>query len=525
MPQPPSSIDHSLLRALLETGSALSSTLEIDVLLDLICDSMCRIFTAGAASILLIDEGTNTLFFKTATGEKREELKRIRLKMGEGIAGWVAREGKPMVVNNVLDETKHAREIGQMIDYQTRSLICVPLIIRGKVIGVLEVLNRISGAFTPEDAEALQLLAGHVSGAIDNARAYRITESERDGLRELLEERYTAIGVSATFHGIIKTVQKVAKTKSTILLRGASGTGKEVIARAIHRASLRAHRPLVAVNCAALTETLLESELFGHEKGAFTGADRLKKGRFELADGGTIFLDEIGSMGFTIQSKLLRVIQERAVDRVGGGRPIPIDVRIIAATNAPLESLIKEGRFREDLYYRLNVISINLPPLKEHREDIPTMVSFFIKRYNRETNRSVEGIAPAALNILMNYDFPGNVRELENIIERAVVLEDEPMIQPERLPMYSEARRDAFSLVGMNPVPTLDQVEEAYIRRIFSETGGKKTETCRILGISRPTLDRKLERYGIRPAGNAAAEDDGASEADGPVTGRTEPDS
>ena len=251
-------VDSSLLRALLETSSALSATLELDNLLDLISDSACRIFRSGASSILLVDNETNQLFFKTATGEKREELKAIRLKMGEGIAGWVAQNGRPMVVNNVQHEAKFAKEVAETIDYETRSLLCVPLkTASGKIIGVIEVLNRLDGAYTEDDVEGLQMLASHVSTALENARYHRDSEAERRGLRAIVEERYTAIGDSPVFTDILRTVGKVARTKSTVLLRGESGTGKEVVARAIHRESTRAHRPLIAVNCAALTDTLL----------------------------------------------------------------------------------------------------------------------------------------------------------------------------------------------------------------------------------------------------------------------------
>ena len=504
-------VDSSLLRALLETSSALSATLELDNLLDLISDSACRIFRSGASSILLVDNETNQLFFKTATGEKREELKAIRLKMGEGIAGWVAQHGRPMVVNNVHSEAKFAKEVSETIDYEARSLLCVPLMTgSGKIIGVIEVLNRLGGAYTEDDVEGLQLLANHVSTALENARYRRDSEAERRGLREFIEERYTAIGDSPLFQEIMKTVQKVARTKSTVLLRGESGTGKEVLARAIHRESTRAHRPLIAVNCAALTDTLLESELFGYEKGAFTGADKTKKGKFEQADGSTIFLDEIGTMNHAVQAKLLRAIQEKAIDRVGGSRTINVDVRIVAATNADLEAAIRDGRFREDLYYRLNVISIRLPSLRERKEDIPVLCDWFIQRYNKETSRSIQGISPAALAVLMSYHFPGNVRELENMIERAVVLEDEPTIQPERLPIQpgSGAPVAAGTVAAVaealpaGPSPTLDQVEEAYIRKVFAQVGGKKVDACRVLGISRPTLDRKLEKYKIDAAGD-----------------------
>ncbi len=511
MSQNPRDLNNELLRSLLDTVSRLSSTLDLDVLLDLVMDSACRVLRAGATSLLLLDQATNALFFKTATGEKREELKHIRLELGDGIAGWVAKHGKPLRVGDVWSDPKFKREISEAIDYDTQTILCVPLKIRGQVIGVMEALNKLGGSeFSDEDLEALTLLADHVAIAVDNARRFGEASVAREGFQSFLEERYQAIGSSPVFAALMKTARKVAATRSTVLLRGESGTGKEVVARAIHAASPRARRSLIAVNCAALTETLLESELFGHEKGAFTGADRRKKGKFELADMGTLFLDEIGCMTPQLQTRLLRVLQEREIDRLGGDRPIPVDVRVIAATNADLEEEMKAGRFREDLFYRLNVITIQIPPLRERRNDIPALARHFIQRYNAETNSEVKGLSPEALQVLMTYSFPGNVRELENMMERAVVLEEEPWIQPERLPIPTT---DAAEISSAPPEPdasssgpvSLQELERRHILQVLHQCDWKKSRACNVLEISRPTLDRKLTAYGVTRRGTEPA--------------------
>jgi len=491
--------DSALLKTLLDAGAALSSTLEFDALLDMIMDCACRIFHSGASSLLLIDEDTDTLYFKTATGDKREELKRIRLKMGEGVAGWVALENKAIIVNNPGKDCRHAKEIPALLNFPVKNILCVPLRNGDKTLGVIEVLNKLDGDFSPADQEALELIATNIANAVKNARRFASAQTDSERLGEILDERYKVIGDSAIFRECLRTLEKAAKTNSTILLRGESGTGKEVVARFIHKSSLRANRPLIAVNGAAIADTLLESELFGYVKGAFTGADKSKKGKFELADTGTIFLDEIGSVSPAIQSKLLRVLQEREIDRVGGEKPVPVDVRIIAATNTNLEAQIKEGKFREDLYYRLNVISVVLPPLRSRREDIPLLVDHFILRYNRETNKNIRGISSRALEALIGYDFPGNIRELENIIERAVVLEDGELIQPEQLPNPLRSGVPlAVEAGGSDGFPTLEDMERSHIIRALDE-GETKSAACKLLGISRPTLDRKLGKYGIAP--------------------------
>ncbi len=492
-----------VLKSLLEAATALHSSLALplDALLDLIMDSACRVFQAGAASLLLLDEDTGTLSFKTATGEKREQLKEVRLKLGEGIAGWVAQTGQPLLIQDPERDQRFHRELGEKLDFRTTSLLCVPLRLDGKVIGVLQILNRLKGRFSEEDLGALELLADQVSQAIRNARLFSGVREESERLSRMIDDRYQPIGESSAFRAVLETALKAAPTKATILLRGESGTGKEVFARTIHRASQRADHPMVCVNCAAISESLLESELFGYERGAFTGAERQKRGKFELANGGTIFLDEVGNMSAAIQSKVLRVLQEREIDRVGGEKPVPVDVRVIAATNGDLERMIQEGRFREDLFYRLNVISLRLPPLRERREDIPLLVDRFVQRYNRELKKDVRGISRKALDRLLGYRFPGNVRELENIVERAVVLEDQELIQPERLP-FPEAslaaeRGPGDPEGGPQAFPSLDEMEKRHVVEALRLAKGVKTEACRLLGISRPTLDRKIARYDL----------------------------
>jgi DNA-binding NtrC family response regulator len=286
-------------------------------------------------------------------------------------------------------------------------------------------------------------------------------------------------------------IETVAPTDATVLITGQSGTGKELIARSIHALSPRRYHPLVAIHCGALTETLLESELFGHEKGAFTGAQYRKLGKFELAEGGTVFLDEIGDISLKTQTDLLRVLQEREITRVGGNQPIRVDFRCIAATNKPLEVSIEEGRFRPDLYYRLNVFRIELPPLRDRRDDIPALVDHFLRKFSLAMNKRITRVAPPAMTCLQQHDWPGNVRELENAVERAMVVAQEP-----------ELREQDFSLDltsapnGTSSGRSLDDVERVHILRVLEECGGNQTRAAEVLGVDRVTLHNKLKRYG-----------------------------
>jgi two-component system response regulator HydG len=308
------------------------------------------------------------------------------------------------------------------------------------------------------------------------------------------------IGKSRPMKALVEMLAMVAPSEATVLITGESGTGKELIAKSIHHNSPRKDRPLVVVNCAALSETLLESELFGHEKGAFTGADRRREGRFKQADRGTIFLDEIGETSAAMQAKLLRVIQEREIQRVGGDETLSVDVRILAATNQNLEEAVENGRFREDLFYRLNVVTLRIPPLRERTDDIPLLAQHFLEKYAGKNRKNVKGFSPLAMDLLLKYGWPGNVRELENTIERAVILLPDEHITEKELPSniteHFTDRRDSPTTTASANRP-LEEVEREAILATLEDSGGNKSETARRLGINRKTLHKKLKDYGL----------------------------
>ena len=356
-----------------------------------------------------------------------------------------------------------------------------------------------AGAFDyltkPLDIEELKIL-------IEKALDHYHLRTENLVLRERLGDRFDfsrIIAISAKMKSLLETLVMVAPSDATVLIMGESGTGKEVIANAIHHNSPRAGEPFIKVSCAALPETLLESELFGHEKGAFTGAVARREGRFQLAHRGTIFLDEVGEMSPALQTKLLRVLQEKEFEPVGSARTVKVDIRVITATNRDLEKEVKEGRFREDLYYRLNVVPLLLPPLRERREDIPPLADHFLAIYREKNRKPVRGISGKALDLLIRYDWPGNIRELENCIERAVILSREEVIVPADFPppilmLSQEDRTDGFAIPsGIS----LEEVERVLIVKTLDETGGNRTRASEILGINRRTLQNKLKQYGL----------------------------
>ncbi len=330
-----------------------------------------------------------------------------------------------------------------------------------------------------------------VAHKVKKALAERDTAKEVERLKEMTEVAHPPdlIGQSAAMKKVFDAIETVGPTDATVLITGESGTGKELVARAIHAASPRRYHPLVVIHCGALTETLLESELFGHEKGAFTGAQYRKKGKFEIAEGGTVFLDEIGDISLKTQTDLLRVLQEREIVRVGGNQPIKVDFRCVAATNRAFEELIEQGKFRPDLYYRLNVFQIELPALRQRKEDIPLLVDHFIRKFSKEMNKKITRVAPAAMYALQSHPWPGNVRELENAVERAMVVAQEP-----------ELREQDFILKPRNgslpEARLLEDVEKAHILRVLEECGGNQTRTAEVLGIDRVTLHNKLKKYG-----------------------------
>ena len=342
-----------------------------------------------------------------------------------------------------------------------------------------------------------------IANVVRNALAHRRAERENIRLRETVAEIThlpDLIGQSGAMKRVFEAIETVGPTEATVLISGASGTGKELVARAIHAASPRRFHPLVVIHCGALTETLLESELFGHEKGAFTGAQYRKKGKFEIAEGGTVFLDEIGDISLKTQTDLLRVLQEHEITRVGGNQPIKVDFRCVAATNKNLEALVEEGKFRADLYYRLNVFRIEIPPLRDRHEDIPLLVDHFVRRFSQQMNKRITRVSPEAMALLQQYEWPGNVRELENAVERAMVVAEEP-----------ELREQNFSLklCQQEATPrTLEEAERLHILKVLEDCGGNQTRAAEALDIDRVTLHNKLKKYGWKKATSAGSAED-----------------
>jgi DNA-binding NtrC family response regulator len=345
--------------------------------------------------------------------------------------------------------------------------------------------------FTPEEVRVT------TRKALESRRFFLENTSLRGEL-EAKAEFDLVVGRNRAMGEVLDIVRRVSPAESTVLISGESGTGKELIAREIHRHSLRLHAPFVVVDCGALVETLFESELFGHVKGSFTGAHETKHGRFEVADGGTIFFDEIGSIGLNIQAKLLRVIQEREVNRIGSSKPIKVDVRILAATNENLADGVRKGKFREDLFYRLSVVPIQLPPLRERKEDIPLLVAHFLQKYNKKAKKNISSVSPRALRALKEYDWPGNIRELENTIERAVVLSQGDGIKLEDLMYHGiSAGSTALGLPG-GRLKTLEDMEKEHIKAVLRAQYGNKTRTADILGIDRKTLWAKIKKFKLQ---------------------------
>jgi Nif-specific regulatory protein len=481
-----------------EISTWVNSMLNIDQLLELIIDTATRMMEAKAGSLMLYDEKRQKLYFKVATGEKGEEVRKFEVNIGEGIAGYVAQQGEPLLIPDVKKEPRWDKTISEVSRFETNSIACVPLKIDGKIIGVVEVIDKEDGSpIRQADLDTLSVIADLASTAIVNARTIDRFKRENEGLKEELATEYKIIGESGSLKKAVAEALKVAHTKTSTLILGESGTGKEVLAKLIHKAGPRSSMPMVLVNCAALPENLLESELFGHEKGAFTGAVSQKIGKFELADGGTLFLDEIAEMPLVMQAKLLQVLQEGIFYRVGGIEPITVNVRIIAATNRDIEKEVKEGNFREDLYYRLNVVQIRMPALKERKEDIPLLAGHFLDLFRAEAGLQTLKISTGAIKKMMAYGWPGNVRELRNAIERAVVMGNGKEIVAADLHVSGAGKDRSEPAVGMSLKEAVNAFKKEYIRRNLELAGGNRSKAAGVLNIQRTYLSRLISRYGI----------------------------
>jgi len=483
------------LEFLLSFSKSLASTLDQSQLRDIIIESAKTLAQAEASSLFLLDLPTQNLHFASATGEVSEELKKLSIPMGQGIAGWVAREQKPQIVNQAERDERWDKNI----DEKTKSLLCVPLLSEGQTIGVIEVLNKKDGQqFNQQDQELLLKFADLAAQVLENADKYSRLKDENSHLRDELASRYTITGKSQAVEEVLGLARKVASGNTTVLLQGENGTGKELLARFIHYQSPRAEKPFVAINSAAIPVELLDSELFGHEKGAFTGASYRRKGRFEMAAGGTIFLDEVGDLPQAIQAKILRMLQDREFERLGSSETIKVDVRIIAATNKDLLQLVKSGLFREDLYYRLNVFQIFLPPLRQRAEDIPVLARHFLEHFDRETKKQVRGFTEEAAQAMQNYSWPGNIRELQNAVERAVMLSSGQTITLQNLPRLVD---DTSTRDGIPPTLTWDSAQDVfkreYMLKALEANGWNQRKTAKVLDIQPSYLSRLLRELNI----------------------------
>ncbi|HEX4965831.1 MAG TPA: sigma 54-interacting transcriptional regulator [Thermoanaerobaculia bacterium] len=481
------------LHTLLQIGTALQSLRSTESLARRLLDRVLAAVPADRAALLLTDRGTAEL--DDAFALDRHGATET-FPISRTLAGKVLGERLSVLAADVLAEPDLAGAASLKSDL-VQSLLAVPLIHLDRPLGLLYLDSREPGTrFDEGHLQFVTAVAGIAGIALATVR--RIEWLEEENRRLAAGFAHDMVGESPRMREVYRLLQRVAATDSTVLLLGESGTGKELAARAIHRASPRAERPFVAVNCATLSETLLESELFGHEKGAFTGALARKMGKVETADTGTLFLDEIGEIPLPLQAKLLRFLQEREIERLGSTRPIKVDVRVIAATNRDLERAARAGTFREDLYYRLNVISLHLPPLRERREDVPLLASHFAAQTSRRLGRSVAGFTPEARACLLRYDWPGNVRELANAVERAIVLGEDDLIRPEDLP---EAVLEAGAGPGAAVTryhETLNETKKRLILAALAEAGGNVTKAGALLGLHPNYLHRLISNLGLR---------------------------
>lgn len=482
------------LGALLKISSAISSIRNLQELHSTLLKLILDVIPAERAAILLSEEGQHA----PVCGWSRLLGSDNSLKISSTISNQVLREGIALLSNDLI-QAGGLGEAQSLVEAHVCSVLCVPLIVFEKRLGViyLDTSDR-TARFDEHHLQLLTAIGCISAAAFQNVRHLQWIEGENERLQQEINLNHQMIGESQAMQAVYTFIGKVAQSDSTVLIRGENGTGKELAARAIHTNSPRASKPFIAINGATLSETLLESELFGHEKGAFTGAIGQKRGKLELAHGGTLFLDEVGELTPVIQTKLLRVLQEREFERVGGMRPLTVDLRVVAATNKNLEDAVAKGTFRQDLYYRLNVVSVTMPPLTKRRDDIQLLASYFCSIFSKKCKRRVLGISPEARAMLRDYDWPGNVRELQNVIERAVVLGSNELITPEDLPdTFLEALdSDAVSLG-----PYHERVLEAkrlIIIKALEDTGGNRAEAARRLGLYPANLHRLIRDLKIK---------------------------
>jgi len=500
------------VHALVRFSRRLLGATDLSGLLDALLDALVEVTHADKGFVIVLEDGAMSV--KAARNLSRGTVEDAVARVSDSIVQKVVRTRKPLVVADALHDEEWSSS-SSVVNLKLCSVMCAPLTARGQVFGVIYLGNdNVVDLFDAEALATLTIFAAQASLLLQNALLLDDLRKENEVLREAVESRRYGelVGAGASMREVYRRIEKVAGTDVTVLLEGETGTGKELVAREIHQRSPRSKGPFVAVNCAAIPEGLMESELFGHVKGAFTGAVATRPGRFQAAAGGTLFLDEVGEMPLALQVKLLRALQDRAVVKVGDTRPEPVDIRVVAATNRVLEDEVRRGAFREDLYYRLHVVSIRLPPLRDRGDDVLVLARWFLQRSAREFGSRARGFTPAAVAAMRKYRWPGNIRELDNRVKKAVVLADAPLVTAEDLDLRPEEMEAVMPLAQ-----ALEEYRKHYINEVLERNGGNRTKTAKDLDVDPRTVFRHLER--IEAERRAQAEEPGGTADAGPGGG------
>ncbi|MEM9189613.1 MAG: sigma-54-dependent Fis family transcriptional regulator, partial [Myxococcota bacterium] len=457
--------------------------------LEALVDAVIDVTNAGKGFVILLQNGEPRV--TVARNLKQKNLAADVASLSDSIISKVVESKRPLIVSDAVNDTMF-RGSQSVMNLQLSSVMCAPLLAQGQLLGIIYVgNNNVVALFEESSLDILSVFATQGALILQNALLRDELKSDRDNLAEMLEEKRFGdiIGSNPSVVAVFRKVEKVAEADISVLITGETGTGKELIAREIHRRSKRGEGPFVVVNCGAIPENLMESELFGHVRGAFTGAVNTREGKFQIADKGTLFLDEIGEMPINLQVKLLRALQERIVMKVGDTKAEPVDIRVLAATNRDLEHEIKKGNFREDLFYRLNVVNLHLPPLRDRGDDVVVIAKHLLQKSADEYGSKVKGFTPNALSALKKYDWPGNVRQLENRIKKAIVLCDKTLVGPEDLDLTPEALKPVVPLAEAR-----EDFQRNYILEVLERNNGNRTKTARDLGVDPRTVFRYLER-------------------------------
>ena len=496
------------LSVLFQISEVVAKSTDVEEAILPVMEEMAKKLGINQAILTVLNRNSSKICIEVAYGLTKEQKERGEYKIGEGIIGEVVKTGEPYIIHHISDEPRYLNKTKSSSKYEDEdSFICVPIKAKNQIIGTLSVkLKYYSDRSFQNELQLLTIMASMFARLV-RSRQDKIEELEKlnyeklrtQGLFSYNDRIPSLVGESGKMQAVYDLIAKVAMTNATILIRGESGVGKELVAKAIHDQSQRSKQQMIKINCAAIPEMLLESELFGYEKGAFTGADKLHKGRFELAEKGTIFLDEIGDMSQNLQAKLLRVLQEKEFQRLGGSETIHANVRIIAATNRDLEDMIIKNEFREDLYYRLNVFPVLVPALRERRGDIPLLVNHFIEKNNKAHGLKIKRISSSAIDLLMTYHWPGNIRELENCIERACILSTDEVVRSHNLPPTLQSAASSDTRVDGSLEAILENVEKQMLIDALNLSKGNISKAAEQLKLTERMMGLRVKKYNIDP--------------------------